>query len=334
MSTVVVHVGSDSVHAGLASDTAPRVAFAPLVDGQNPVQNGMVSNWDQWLVLVKRAFTELGVPSQGASVAFSEVPLNTKVNREKLTQLAFDALGVANMYLSIDGMLALFGTDRTTGVAVHSEGSRTFVVPAYQGYAAQHAILQHDYSSRELDAYMQKLAAKRGYSVDLETAKQLRKQLGYIALDYDVEVQKAASGALNASATIQGKTYTLGRERVDCPEALFQPSALGLQLMGMGMSTYAGIFKCDLDQRRELYANIVLSGEATMVAGIAERLQKEVTTQAPSGTKVVVTAPANRNYLPFLGGAKLATALDSSQGWVTKAEYTKSGPSIVTSKCF
>lgn len=66
MSTVVVHVGSDSVHAGLASDTAPRVAFAPLVDGQNPVQNGMVSNWDQWLVLVKRAFTELGVPSQGA----------------------------------------------------------------------------------------------------------------------------------------------------------------------------------------------------------------------------------------------------------------------------
>ncbi len=46
--------------------------------------------------------------------------------------------------------------------------------------------------------------------------------------------------------------------------------------------------KADVDVRKDLYANIVLSGGKTMYNGIAERLQKEVTTLAPSTMKIKV----------------------------------------------
>ena len=38
--------------------------------------------------------------------------------------------------------------------------------------------------------------------------------------------------------------------------------------------SYNSIMKCDVDIRKELYANIVLSGGTTMFNGIAERVTK------------------------------------------------------------
>ena len=49
---------------------------------------------------------------------------------------------------------------------------------------------------------------------------------------------------------------------------------------------YNSIYKCDLDIRRDLYGNIVLSGGTTMFPGIADRMQREVTSLAPSSMKV------------------------------------------------
>ncbi|KAH0472300.1 MAG: uncharacterized protein KVP18_004865 [Porospora cf. gigantea A] len=57
--------------------------------------------------------------------------------------------------------------------------------------------------------------------------------------------------------------------------------------------------KCDMDIRKDLYANIVLSGGTTMYEGIGERMTKDITALAPS----------------------------------TKDEYDESGPAIVRKKC-
>ena len=59
------------------------------------------------------------------------------------------------------------------------------------------------------------------------------------------------------------------------------------------LDSYNSIYKCDLDIRRDLYGNIVLSGGTTMFPGIADRMQKELTALAPSSMKV-------RNYLFWL----------------------------------
>jgi len=43
--------------------------------------------------------------------------------------------------------------------------------------------------------------------------------------------------------------------------------------------------KCDVDIRKDLYGNVVLSGGTTMFAGIADRMQKELVNLAPSTIK-------------------------------------------------
>ncbi|CAN1257555.1 Actin, muscle (Fragments), partial [Linum perenne] len=72
-----------------------------------------------------------------------------------------------------------------------------------------------------------------------------------------------------------------------------------------------GAERCDVDIRKDLYGNIVLSGGSTMFPGIADRMSKEISALAPSSMKIKVVAPPER-----------------------KAEYDESGPSIVHRKCF
>merc|ERR1712130_126332 len=45
---------------------------------------------------------------------------------------------------------------------------------------------------------------------------------------------------------------TIGNERFRCPEALFQPSFLGMEACGIHETTYNSIMKCDVDIRKDL----------------------------------------------------------------------------------
>jgi actin len=92
--------------------------------------------------------------------------------------------------------------------------------------------------------------------------------------------------------------------------------------------------KCDIDVRKDLYANIVLSGGTTMFPGIAERIEKEMIALAPPTMKIKVVAPEERKYAVWVGGSILASLSTFPQMVITKDEYSESGPSIVHRKCF
>ncbi|KAF0700617.1 actin-5C-like [Aphis craccivora] len=57
-----------------------------------------------------------------------------------------------------------------------------------------------------------------------------------------------------------GQVITIRNGRFRCPEALFQPSFLGMEACGIHETTYNSIMKCDADIRKDFYANTALSG--------------------------------------------------------------------------
>lgn len=61
-----------------------------------------------------------------------------------------------------------------------------------------------------------------------------------------------------------------------------------MESAGIHETTYNSIMKCDIDIRKDLYANNVMSGGTTMYPGIADRMQKEITALAPSTMKIKV----------------------------------------------
>ncbi len=49
---------------------------------------------------------------------------------------------------------------------------------------------------------------------------------------------------------------------------MFKPEEYNVEMPGLHEMIYQSIMKCDLDVRRDLYANIVLSGGSTMFPGV------------------------------------------------------------------
>ena len=103
---------------------------------------------------------------------------------------------------------------------------------------------------------------------------------------------------------------------------------------GIHETTYNSIIKCDVDIRKDLYVNTVLSGATTMYPGIADRMQKEITALVPSTMKIKIKAPPERKYSVWIGGSILASLSTFQSMWISKDEYDESGASIVHRKCF
>ena len=66
-----------------------------------------------------------------------------------------------------------------------------------------------------------------------------------------------------------------------------------------------------------------------MYPGIADRMQKELTSLSPSSVKVKIVAPPERKYSVWIGGSILALLSTFQNMWVSKQEYDESGPGIV-----
>ncbi|CAK0867675.1 unnamed protein product, partial [Prorocentrum cordatum] len=92
---------------------------------------------------------------------------------------------------------------------------------------------------------------------------------------------------------------------------------------------FQSIMKCDVDIRRDLYANTLPSGGITLFAGIGERMNKELSALAPSTMRIKIAAPPERKYPMWIGGAIPLTQSASQQEWATRGECDESGPTIV-----
>ncbi|GLI68966.1 hypothetical protein VaNZ11_013494 [Volvox africanus] len=371
-SAIVCDNGSGVVKAGFSGEDAPRVMFASVTGRPRhtmamlgmsardmyigdeaqakrgvlslsyPIEHGIVTNWEDMEAVWRHTFdNELRVDTSERPVMLTEAPRNPKSNREKTTEIMMETFQVPALYVAIQAVLSLYASGRTTGIVLDIGDGVSHAVPVYEGFSMPHAVRRLDVAGRDITQHLSRMLVESGIklinSAEMEIVRDIKERLAYVAQDFESELCMArSSSVMDKNFQLpDGSIISVGEERFRCAEVLFDPTPLGRE-QGGGVHNMLmdSINACDIDVRKELLNNLVLSGGTTMVEGIAARLSKEVTSMAPPGSAVRVVAPPERKYLVWIGGSVLASLASFSSQWVTRDEYDEYGPSIIHRKCF
>ena len=368
----IIDNGSGMMKAGVAGDDAPSVVFPSIVgepkqasamqgvtqktqyigdEAQQkrgvlnlsyPIANGIVTDWAKMEAVWHHTFyNELRItPEEIQGVLITEAPRNPKENREKMMTYMFETFNVNNSYVAIQAVMSLYANGRSTGLVVDSGDGVTHTVPVFEGFSIPHAIEKMEIAGRVITDYCQKLLLEAGHSftssAELETVKDIKEKLCYVAADYDGELAAANS------SSAQDQTYTLpdkavisvkGSIRLQTAELLFKPELNGKTCLSIQNLAWKSVSSSDIDVRRDLLKNVILSGGSTMYEGLADRLKAEVEALAPAGAEIRIIATQDRKYAVWKGASTLASLSSFAASWISKEEYEEHGAGIVHRKC-
>lgn len=368
---IVLDTGSGLMKAGFADQNLPNIIFPTMIgvpkyeeimNGstvkdtyigheaqhmrgvlalRHPIKNGIISNWDDMEKIWHYTFELLRVDPAEHPVLLSEAPMNPLENRQRTVEIMFECFGVPFSYMAMQAVLALHAAGRTTGVVFDSGDGISHSVPVFDGYPLPHAAQRFPLAGTDVTMHLKKLLQEQGVcmrtTAEMEIVREMKEKCCCMALNYEDELRPGALTCGDTSYTLpDGQTINLGSERLRAPEILFKPELIGRDHYGMHESIFKSILSSDIDLRCCFLGNILLSGGNTLLRGLPERLQAEITGLVPSnqGHTVRVTSPKDRDSSVWSGGAVLANLPSFNAAWISQEEYIEYGPQIVYRKCF
>ena len=369
---IVLDNGSGTIRAGFAGEDLPKCYFPSFVGrpkhlrvlagalegdvfiGQRaqelrgllkiryPLEHGIVTDWDDMERIWQFVYgEELKTMSEEHPVLLTEPPLNPRSNRDTAAQILFETFNVPALYTSIQAVLSLYASGRTTGVVLDAGDGVSHAVPVYEGFAMPSSIRRIDIAGRDVTEYLQLLLRKSGYvfstSAEKEVVRMMKEKVGYVTLDPRKEEKDwsqlggRGEGKVAEYVLPDGQKMKVGPERWRAPELLFDPEIIGSEYPGVHQIVVDAINRTDMDLRKNLFGNIVLSGGSTLTKGFGDRLLHEVQRLAVKDMRIKIFAPPERKYSTWIGGSILAGLSTFRKMWVNMDEWHEN-PEIIHSK--
>jgi centractin len=156
--------------------------------------------------------------------------------------------------MSIQAILSLYASGRTTGIVLDSGDGVTHAVPVYEGFAVPNAIRRVDIAGRDVTEHLQLLLRKSGVplytSAEKEIVRFIKEKTCYISLN---PAKQEKELTVDTDFVLpDGQVISLGNERFRATEILFNPDIIGLEVPGIHQVVVDSINRCDLDLRKSV----------------------------------------------------------------------------------
>jgi actin-related protein len=306
-----------------------------------PMTHGIITSWEDIEKLWAHAFlSEMRTAPDDHPLIITEASLNPKQNREQMTQVFFEKFSISAFYVGNQARLSLYSSGKVSGLVLYSGDGVTHADPIFEGYALSRAVERVDLGGRDVTDALARLLAAAGVgllnSAEREIVRDLKEKHAYVSQDYHGDCANE-SRTPDEYVLPDDNVISLTAERFMATELMFHSEIFGMELPGVDQIVLSAIGKSDLEFRKYLSENIVLSGGNTMHEGFAERLNAEISekieeTQGVSAC-VKVRANSERKFAPWLGASILSALNSFQQLWVTKSEYEEQGARVIHTKC-
>lgn len=361
---VVIDNGSGFIKAGFSGEDAPKVViptvlgkFDPTEPGRSgitklghdldlkqpncqlhfPIERSTIKDNDQdwenmrdiWEYIIK---DQLQLDPSTVNVLVTDPVLNSRENKQRISQIFFESIGVSSLGIVASPVLSLFSTGKTRGVIVDSGDGCTSIVPVFEGFALPHATKRIPLAGIDITNYLLQNLSSHLRPEQFTVARGIKEEMLVVALDYertltgkDLITEEESCYELPGGKVIKIDKQT----RINAAEILFRPSIIGKDLGGLPELTAEAIFKCDMDLRGDMYTNIALSGGTSMMRGFHDRMEKEIRTIMSGSVisnEVKVSSDSFRQHAAWIGGSMLASLSTFGQFMVmSKAEWEAEG---------
>lgn len=261
-----------------------------------------------------------------------------KVQAEKICQILFETFNVPAMNECHSNILSLYASGRTCGTVVDVGEGLQQTMAIFSGYAIRRSARKQELGGEDVTRHLLQSFRLRGLDFsqddlrDYFVVKKI-KETHCSSVSLNPLYNETVGPELTDCILPDGRRIKITKdERLWCQEILFQPFVADKckHFIPLPELVHDTIMAADMDLRKDLFGNIVLSGGATLPEGFADRVTKEVTAIAQPTMKVKVIAPPERLYSPWIGGSILASLSNHiGTGWICKDEYDESGPAMV-----
>ncbi|MHA2333647.1 MAG: hypothetical protein ACXAEU_16605 [Candidatus Hodarchaeales archaeon] len=353
-----------------------------------PIEFGHIRDWKAIEKVWAYSFKKLGVDPTEHPVLLIEPTHSDLLENEKIIKLMFERFKVTAIYFSTREVLSMYGSigdsfivdidaenlreailgQKATGLVVDIGFDRTYVVPVYQAFLVGYGIKILDFGGRDISIYLNDLLEEKGCSIaypeDLEILHDIRKKFCYVALDPGKEAFQGKEDQKRDDLyeLPNGKIIDLGKERFLASEILFNPILIGIAQMPIDWMISYSIYSCDENLREELYGNILLTGECSLMLGLRERLVNQLEDKleqllerpelneamimkymetaielvnSPSSEPkfpknfAIKINPIRDPHLAWIGGSYISSLKAFEKVWITKEDYAAKGPKVV-----
>jgi actin len=308
-SVFIVDIGSSSVKAGFSGEDIPSYVFPSAMTkipqkheesieawmGDNvttvpgsalfsshAVQRGTVQNWDQLKELwdhIKHVSNLYNI--ENTSIFVIESVRWTLEDRANMAKLLFDVDHAPSICFGNSASLSIFASGRTTGLAVECGAGLTASIPVFEGLVLRHAVTEMEYGGQDITNLLRKLFIDRNINIDFPSTKIVKERYAFV---------RGYSSPNDEQTCCENMTFSLpdGTDvRVDtaifqsCTDSLFYSNSKSHAEAAAGLvpQVQESLLLCDDSIRRELANNIILSGGTSMLPGLGDRLNDDLTSR-------------------------------------------------------